>query len=237
MFLFSPNIDWSFSHLPRLNWCCWTLPKCSYFTQMFLILSNTLLKFLVGPNLRKAAGITTWFQFTQGQCLFCHQGKTFWPLFCRWFHYYFASVWKIDTTSLTCECSCILCPNFENLMANFAALGMRPHPLNPHVARLWYSWYITFKTPFNARALHCSGQHFCGHKSPAARARELFKASTDSASLLVKIEKIFFRFGFLWGDVTSLTFFWLPSPGPAHQSNEPFFGSRFFWKLGCNPLL
>jgi len=23
----------------------------------------------------KAAGTTTWFQFTQGQCLFCHQGQ------------------------------------------------------------------------------------------------------------------------------------------------------------------
>jgi len=47
----------------------------------------------------KAAGITTGFQFTQGQCLFCHQGQKrmakYWPLFCRWFGYYFASVWKI----------------------------------------------------------------------------------------------------------------------------------------------
>ena len=39
-------------------------------------------------------------------------------IFCRWFGYYFALVWKIDTTSLTCECSCILCPNFENLFLN-----------------------------------------------------------------------------------------------------------------------
>jgi len=70
---------------------------------MFLILRKRLLKFLVGPNLMKAAGITTWLQFTQGQCLFCHQGlkrMAFWSLFCRWFSYYFASVWKIDTTSL-----------------------------------------------------------------------------------------------------------------------------------------
>ena len=33
--------------------------------------------------------------------------------FTQIFGYHFASVWKIDTTSLTCECSCILCPNFE----------------------------------------------------------------------------------------------------------------------------
>jgi len=42
---------------------------------MFQILPKTLLKFLVGPNSMKAVGITTWFQFTQGQCLFCHQGQ------------------------------------------------------------------------------------------------------------------------------------------------------------------
>jgi len=41
--------------------------------------------------------------------------------------------------------------------------------------------------PFNARAGHCSGWHFFGHKSPAARARELFKPSTNSAGLLVSI--------------------------------------------------
>jgi len=41
----------------------------------------------------KAVGITTWFQFTQGQCLFCHQGQKEWQnslrLFCR-FGYCFA---------------------------------------------------------------------------------------------------------------------------------------------------
>jgi len=26
----------------------------------------------------------------------------FWPLFCHWFGYYFALVWKINSTSLTC---------------------------------------------------------------------------------------------------------------------------------------
>jgi len=38
----------------------------------------------------KAVGITTWFQFTQGQCLFCHQGQKEWQnslrLFCRFGH-------------------------------------------------------------------------------------------------------------------------------------------------------
>ena len=118
MFLFSPRFDWSFSNLPRFNWGCWTLPKCSYFTQMFLILPKIWMKFLVCPNLMKAAGITTWFQFTQGQCLFCHQGQkrpaNSLRLFCRWFGYSFALVWKIDDASHTCEGSCTLYPNFEN---------------------------------------------------------------------------------------------------------------------------
>jgi len=50
----------------------------------------------------KAAGITTWLQFTHS-VYFAIEGKKewpFWPLFWRSFGYYFASVWKIDTTSL-----------------------------------------------------------------------------------------------------------------------------------------
>jgi len=49
------------------------------------------------------------------------------------------------------------------------------------------------------------GRPFFSQKSPAARARELFKPFTDSASLLVEIEKKkFFVFGlaFSGGDVT-----------------------------------
>jgi len=48
------------------------------------------------------------------------------------------------------------------------------------------------------------GRPFFGHKSPAARAREQFKPSMDSANLLVDIEKNVFRFrwGFSGGDVT-----------------------------------
>jgi len=67
----------------------------------------------------KAVGITTWFQFTQEQYLFCHEIiLPFWLLFCRWFGYYVALVWKIDTTSLTCECSHVLWPNFKNFCPN-----------------------------------------------------------------------------------------------------------------------
>jgi len=42
------------------------------------------------------------------------------------FGYYFVSVLKIDTSSLACECSCILCPKFENFCPNngqFCSVG------------------------------------------------------------------------------------------------------------------
>ena len=44
------------------------------------------------------------------------------------------------------------------------------------------------------------GQHFFSHESSAARARELLKPSTDSASLLVDIKKNVFLFsvGVFW---------------------------------------
>jgi len=39
-------------------------------------------------------------------------------LFCRWCGHYFALVGKINTTSPTRECSCILCPNVEKFCPN-----------------------------------------------------------------------------------------------------------------------
>jgi len=87
------------------------------------------------------------------------------------------------------------------------------------------------------------GRPFFGHKSPAARARELFKPSTDSASLLVDIEKknLFrFRWGFSGGDVTMRACFgnfghlWLAlGPNPLTHSID----SKFSCKLGQNPHL
>jgi len=57
---------WSFSHLPRFNWSCWTTLK----TQMRLIDPNVsnftqnldfcLFDFLVCPNLMNTVGINTW---------------------------------------------------------------------------------------------------------------------------------------------------------------------------------
>ena len=60
--------------------------------------------------------------------------------------------------------------------------------------------------PFNDRVGQYIGSHFSGHKSPAARARELFKPSKDSASLLLNIEKNVFRFRF--GDFLEVTSQW-----------------------------
>jgi len=56
--------------------------------------------------------------------------------------------------------------------------------------------------PFNARARQHIGSPVFGQKSPAAKARELLKPFTDSASLLVDIEKNIYRFGFevFWGE-------------------------------------
>jgi len=54
--------------------------------------------------------------------------------------------------------------------------------------------------PFYDRAGQYIGPHVFGHNSPAAAAREVFKPSTDSARLLVPIQKLFsFGFGVLLG--------------------------------------
>ena len=95
----------------------------------------------------------------------------------------------------------------------------------------------------NDRTRQHIGAPFFGHKSPAARARELFKPSTDSASLLVVIEKKkFFVLGlsFSGGNVTSrgvFAFFWPHLPGPRCCTNGTFFDLKFSWKLGQNPRL
>jgi len=65
---------------------------------------------------------------------------------------------------------------------------------------------------------------------------ELFKPFTDSASLLVDIEKNFvcFWFGVCWGERHKWE---SPLPGPGYQPIHPFFWLKFFRKLGQNPCL
>jgi len=84
--------------------------------------------------------------------------------------------------------------------------------------------FLTFYVP-----RHCSVWHIFDCKSPAARARELFKPSTDLASPLVEIEKkLFFLFGggFAGNDPHNwrcFRNFWPPLAGPGLQPIEPFF--------------
>jgi len=74
------------------------------------------------------------------------------------------------------------------------------------------------------------------HKSPEDWARQLFKPSTDSASLKLQV-KNFFSFsilGFLketsqWGHVFEI---FSNLSGPGRQPNEPYFWLKFFFKLG-----
>jgi len=54
--------------------------------------------------------------------------------------------------------------------------------------------------PFKSRVRHFSFRILQSYNSPGDRARELFKPSTNSASLVVKIEKnnFLFRWGVFW---------------------------------------
>ena len=62
-----------------------------------------------------------------------------------------------------------------------------------------------------------------------ARAREVFKLSTDSARHLVSTEKKiqFWAWGSL-GGASQVVFFWPTLPGPGRQSNGPIFCLNFF---------
>jgi len=155
--------DWSFSHLPRFNWCCWTIPKCSYFTQMFLILPKTLFKFF------------RWLKFDEG-CWNYHMIPVHWReifilpsgikkngkivsgyfavllSFCHWFGCHFASLWKIDTTSHVnvAVYSAQILKIFTRIMASFS-VGMRPHPLHHHAVRLCLPLLILWKVLIRER--------------------------------------------------------------------------------------
>ena len=91
---------------------------------MFLILPKALSKFFSWPKLDEGCWNYHMIPVHSRAVFILPSGAKiitilpFWPLFCHWFGYYFASVWKIDTTSLICEGSCILCPNFENFCPN-----------------------------------------------------------------------------------------------------------------------
>jgi len=93
--------------------------------------------------------------------------------------------------------------------------------------------------PFKTHENHVSCRALQSYNSPGDWARELFKPSTDSANLVVEIEKKFFVFGlgFSGGNATSGGVFGylylVLGPNPLGH----YYGSRLFRKLGQNPRL
>jgi len=96
------------------------------------------------------------------------------------------------------------------------------------------------KQPFNAHQSQYVGSRFFGYNSPAAAAREVFKPSTDSASLVVPSQKNIFQFwvlGSLGGSsqVGVFSHFYgkmrLYPALDAHRMG-PHFGPNIFMKLG-----
>ena len=89
--------------------------------------------------------------------------------------------------------------------------------------------------PFNDRKSQLIGAYVFGYNSPPAAAREVFKPSTDSTSLVVPSQiKIFsFGFGVLLGVVTSggvFAFLWPTLPGPRRISNGPTFWPKYLYE-------
>ena len=70
--------------------------------------------------------------------------------------------------------------------------------VNNHFCVIRLSFVAT--TPFNAHQNPYIGRRFFGYNSPAAAAREVFKPSTDSASLVVPSQKKNFQF-WVWGSL------------------------------------
>ena len=90
----------------------------------------------------------------------------------------------------------------------------------------------------NVHQSHYSGSQFFGYNSPAAAAREVFKPSTDSASLVVPRQKKFFQFWVLGSIGGSsqvgvfLHFYGLLYPALDAHRMGPHFGPNIFMKLG-----
>ena len=106
-------------------------------------------------------------------------------------------------------------------------------------SNIFVHWQRTSQ-PFNDRAHQDIGAPFFGHKSPAAIARELFKPSTDSASLLVDIKKksfLLWVWGFLGGTSqvgVFLCYFGHLCLALGAVPMGHFLDSKFSWKLSQN---
>ena len=92
---------------------------------------------------------------------------------------------------------------------------------------------------FKSRENHVSCRALQSYNSPGDWARELFKPSTDSASLVAEIEKNIFVFsgGFSGGNATSGGVFGYLYLALGSYPLGHYYGSRFCRKLGQNPRL
>ena len=89
--------------------------------------------------------------------------------------------------------------------------------------------------PFNDHRSQLIGSSLFCYNSPAAAAREVFKPSPDSASLVVSSQKKIFSFGLgvllggrhKWG---CFGFLWSTLTGPGRPSNGPTFCPKYFYE-------
>ena len=92
----------------------------------------------------KVVGINTWYQFTQGQCPFCHPGQKRTARVLDYFAVDLAIILPllgkqtlphlyVNVAAYVAQMLKI----FARIMANFSALVMRQHPLHHHAVRLW----------------------------------------------------------------------------------------------------
>ena len=110
-------------------------------------------------------------------------------------------------------------------------------------------WWQSAELLQSARLLHFQSREspkswraLQSYNAPGDWARELSKPSTDSASLVVKIEKNIFRFRWrdFWRWRHKEGIFWKFKPrlaGPGPQPIDPLFWLKICWKLGQNPRL
>ena len=107
--------------------------------------------------------------------------------------------------------------------------------VQPSSSRVLLSVMLSIN-PFKSRVRHFSCRALQSYNLPGDWARELFKPSTDLASLVVEIEKktiFWFRWGFFWRWRQKEGMFWKswpPLAGPGLQPIDPFFWCKVLLK-------
>jgi len=144
------QLIWMFLFSPRFDWGYWSLPKCSYFTQMFLILPKTLLKFFSWPKFDEGCWNYHMIPVHSRAVFFCHQEQKRIAVLAI----ILLLIWLLVCLSLenryyliTCECSCILCPNFEIFCSNngqfFSVGDATASPASPcHMLMVACVWVV-----------------------------------------------------------------------------------------------